>query len=82
MKGAVCMSPNLERLKADSNSLTMQERAELAFYLIETLEPESDADVDDAWEVEVDRRIQQIRLGEVGGVPADQVFAELRARRK
>lgn len=76
------MSPNLERLKADSNSLTMQERAELAFYLIETLEPESDADVDDAWEVEVDRRIQQIRLGEVGGVPADQVFAELRARRK
>ncbi len=79
------MSLDLERLKVDSGLLSQQERAELACYLIETLDSASEPDVEDveaAWEVEVDRRIQQIRHGEVEGVPAEQVFAELRARRK
>ncbi len=79
------MSLELERIKADSGVLSQQDRAELACYLIETLDSASGSDVENvevAWEVEVDRRIQQIRLGEVEGVPAEQVFAELRARRK
>jgi putative addiction module component (TIGR02574 family) len=46
----------------------------------DSLEPDSDADAEVAWDAELDRRAAEIRAGEVVGKPADQVFAELRER--
>ena len=71
----------LERIKNDLASLSTQQRAELAQYLIETLDPIEEIDAEDAWVVEVDRRIEQVRRGEVEGKPVEQVFAEMRAKR-
>ncbi len=72
---------SLDRIKSDLASLSTQQRAELAQYLIETLDPIVETDAEDAWIVEVDRRIEQIRRGEVEGKPVEQVFAEMRAKR-
>ena len=48
--------------------LPASERAELARQLILSLEPpptEADADVDAAWEMEIERRLAQVERGEV-----------------
>jgi putative addiction module component (TIGR02574 family) len=60
--------------------LSERERAELAFSLIESLDGPPDADVEEAWRVEVERRVQQIDSGEVQLIPGDEVFARLRRR--
>ena len=39
-----------------------------------------DADVDAAWEAELARRVADIQSGKVVGIPAAQVFDELRAQ--
>jgi putative addiction module component (TIGR02574 family) len=39
-----------------------------------------DPAVDEAWAVEAQRRLEEIRSGKVQGIPGDQVMAELRRR--
>lgn len=74
------MSDPLETLKTQLGVLPSRERAELAWFLIDSLEPEADDDAEAAWEIELARRVADIRSGRVVGKPADQVFAELRER--
>jgi putative addiction module component (TIGR02574 family) len=74
------MSLVLERLKSELTSLTAIERAELAHFLIHTLDSEGEDDVEAAWGVELARRSEEIKSGGVEGKPAEQVFAEIRAR--
>ncbi len=74
------MSETLEALKSRLGTLPGRDRAELAQFLIDSLEPESDADAATAWDAELSRRAAEVRAGVVGGKTADQVFAELRAR--
>jgi len=71
------MSPLLEQLKATASSLAAPERAELAHYLLETLEP-AEEDVSEAWRTELARRMADIRSGKVAGKPVEQVLARLR----
>lgn len=82
MRGAgtrpeVGMSAILDQLKAQVRGLPSEDRAELAHYLIESLESESDTDAEKGWEFELARRVAEIRSGKAVGKPADQVFAEL-----
>ncbi len=73
------MREAVEQLKSQFETLTNQERAELAYYLICSLKPEDDLrEVDTAWEAELTRRVADIKQGRASGKPADQVFAELR----
>jgi hypothetical protein len=51
----------------------------LASFLIESLEGR-DEDAEAAWDTELARRGQQIRSGNVAGIPAEKVFADLRAK--
>ena len=74
------MSDTLETLKTQLGILPSRDRAELARFLIDSLEPGADNDAEAAWEIELARRVDDIRFGRVVGKPADQVFAELRAR--
>jgi putative addiction module component (TIGR02574 family) len=48
--------------------------------LVQELETGSEAEVDEAWDAELARREAEIRSGIVRGKPAEQVFAEIRAR--
>ena len=74
------MTNALESLKSPLFALPTRERAELAHFLIETLENECHIDVDAAWDWEINRCVDEIREGRVIGKPAEQVFAELRER--
>lgn len=42
-----------------------------------SLEPEEE-DVAAAWDLEISRHVEEIRSGSAAGVPAEEVFAELR----
>jgi putative addiction module component (TIGR02574 family) len=58
--------------------LTACERAEMAEQLIASLDEEPDSDVEQAWQEEVQRRLQQIERGEVKAIPWEEVQRRLR----
>jgi putative addiction module component (TIGR02574 family) len=74
------MSETAERLKTELASLSVEDRADLAYFLLQSLPPEAD-DLDEAaFKTELERRIQEIDDGTAVGEPADKVLAELRAK--
>ena len=74
------MSDTLAELKHKASQLSEAERAELALSLIESLDGPADSDVEEAWRMEIERRLGQIDRGEVQPIPGDEVFAKLRRR--
>lgn len=74
------MSSALAELNRKAADLEEAERAELALALIESLDDGADAGVDEAWRIEVERRVAEIDRGEVQLVPGDEVFARLRRK--
>lgn len=74
------MSDTLAELKQKASQLSKSERADLALSLIESLDGPADPDVEEAWRVEIERRIGQLERGEVELVSGDEVFAKLRRR--
>ena len=73
------MTQAVEQLKSQASNLSAPERADLAYFLLTSLEPEEDG-VEEAWRAEIARRVAQIRSGQATGRPADEVLAELRVR--
>ncbi len=74
------MTETVAQIVAQLSSLSQQERAELARLVLLSLEPE-EADVAEAWNQELARRVARIRSGEAVGIPAEQVFADWRRDR-
>jgi putative addiction module component (TIGR02574 family) len=76
------MSRVLTELKEKAAQLSETERAELALALIESLDgpAESDAEVEEAWRIEVERRVAQVEQGEVELIPGDEVIRRVRRR--
>ena len=75
----------LKQLEAEALELSSCERAQLARRLIVSLDddPVDDpAEVERAWESEIRRRVAEIDAGTAELIPAEEVFAELRARRR
>jgi putative addiction module component (TIGR02574 family) len=70
---------SVERYKTQLEKLSREERAELAHFLLSSLEPEEEGAAA-AWDAEISRRVAEIRSGKANGKPAEQVFAELRER--
>jgi putative addiction module component (TIGR02574 family) len=58
----------------------MQERAELANFLIHSLDAAWDAETEAAWDAELARRGAEIISGTAKGEPALEVFAKLREK--
>lgn len=73
------MTEAVEQLKSQAITLTVAERADLAYFLLTSLEPEEEG-VEDAWRKEIARRVKEIRSGEAMGRPLDEILAELRER--
>jgi putative addiction module component (TIGR02574 family) len=63
-----------------SDTLAELKRTELALSLIESLDGPADPDVEEAWRLEIERRMGEIDRGEVQLIPGDEVFARLRRR--
>jgi putative addiction module component (TIGR02574 family) len=74
----------VEQLEAEALQLPEQARAELLGKLMRSLAdtPATDRDVLEAWAQEAVRRDEEMDSGSVVGIPAAEVFAELRNRGK
>jgi putative addiction module component (TIGR02574 family) len=64
----------MDQLKTQVAALSAEERADLTHFLLESLEPDEDLEVEAAWERELNRRVEEIKSGTVRGIPADQAF--------
>jgi putative addiction module component (TIGR02574 family) len=73
------MTEAVEQLKSQASTLSVPERAELAYFLLSSLEPE-DEEAQEAWRAEIGRRVAEIRGRCAVGRPAEDVLAELRER--
>jgi putative addiction module component (TIGR02574 family) len=73
------MSSVLDNWKAQLDRLSPSDRAELAHYLLSSLD-DGDEDVEAAWDSEAARRVDEIQSGTASGRDADEFLAELRER--
>ena len=71
------MPTRLEVLETEALRLTDSERASLAQRLLSSLD--ENAEVEEAWAVEVERRILAVEKGEVQDIPIAEALAALRA---
>ena len=71
------MSTRLEVLENEALKLTISERAALAQWLLASLD--ADAEVEEAWAIEVERRIAAVDRGEMTDIPMAEALAALRA---
>jgi putative addiction module component (TIGR02574 family) len=72
------MSALLDELTKKAQALTLEERAQLAQELFESVERDADPVVQAAWDAEIGERIALYERGEAKLVPADEVFAAAR----
>jgi putative addiction module component (TIGR02574 family) len=73
------MTEAVQLLKSQALALSVAERADLAHFLLTSLEAEAEG-VEEAWRAEIARRVEEIRGGQAKGRPVDEVLAELRER--
>jgi putative addiction module component (TIGR02574 family) len=77
------MKATLEKVTQEALSLSMDDRAALTRILIKALDseaPDESTEMEKAWKAEVERRVDEIESGRVKTVPAEEVFAKLRAK--
>ncbi|HYU68531.1 MAG TPA: addiction module protein [Burkholderiales bacterium] len=74
------LQTQLEILEAEALKLTPGERAALAQRLLASLD--EDAEIEEAWAVEVERRIAEVESGAVQVIPIAEALARVRAALK
>lgn len=74
------MSTLLDDLERQARALTPREKATLARILIEELDPNLDAEVEQLWIAEAQRRYEAFLSGELEASPGDEVMARARGR--
>lgn len=74
------MGNQLEMLEAEALKLSSGERAAFAQMLLASLD--DDAEVEEAWAVETERRLAEIENGTVQAVPMADALAQVRAALK
>lgn len=62
-----------------AEALPIDEKAMLVDRLLDSMYPRK-AEIDDLWEVEVERRVEEVRSGKVQTIPGEQVFEEIEKR--
>lgn len=72
------MSPTLEALEAEALKLPPSDRSHLVERLLVSLD--ADAELEEEWAREADRRVAELDSGAVEAVPGDQAMSRLRAR--
>ena len=74
------MSMPLEDVAREAIELPRHQRLSLARLLIDLDDPGSDADVEAAWDVEIQARVRAVREGRVEGIPYEEVLARVDRR--
>ena len=75
------MSELYSHIISQMHTFSRQERAELAYAFVRSLEPEVEDGVEEAWKEELERRVAEIRSGKAIGKPAAALFAEFAGTR-
>jgi putative addiction module component (TIGR02574 family) len=73
-----CDTVRLEALEAEALRLSPAERARLVERLIASLD--TDAEIEEAWAAEVERRNMEIESGAVSLIPGPEALARLKAQ--
>jgi len=73
------MADPASKLEAKALELPPEQRARLAERLISSLDPEADADSEEIWIREAERRLDEIESGAVPPVPAERVIEKARS---
>ena len=78
------MGHSLPEIEKDALRLSPEDRARLAVRLIASLEEgvDSPEEIEKLWIAEAERRFEELRDGLVHGIPAREVFAELRKKKR
>jgi putative addiction module component (TIGR02574 family) len=67
-------------LNREAQKLSNDDRIELAYTLLESIEDQEDPERERLWLEEIERRCREIDEGKVELIPGEQVFAEIRAK--
>jgi putative addiction module component (TIGR02574 family) len=71
------MGNRLEMLEAEAMKLTSGERAAFAQLLLASLD--DDSEIEEAWAVEIERRMADVESGAIQVIPMPQALAQVRA---
>jgi putative addiction module component (TIGR02574 family) len=74
------METEIDKLEAEALKLAPGARAALAQRLLASLE--EDAEIEEAWAVEIERRIAEVESGAVQVIPIEEALARVRAALK
>ena len=74
------MTEIAERLKGEAMQLAEEDRAELAYQLLRSLDEHEDDGIRSEWETELERRWQEMEDGSVRGIAAENRVAEMRKK--
>lgn len=74
------MARSARELFEEAMKLDPQERVTLVRLLIEALDAEIEEGVDEAWRVEIERRMAELDAGSVEAIPWEEVRARLYRR--
>ena len=72
------MSALFDELSKRSRELAIEERAQLAQVLLESVDQEPEPEVQAAWEAEIASRLAKYERGEARLIPATEVFEAAR----
>jgi putative addiction module component (TIGR02574 family) len=70
----------LDQLRTSISTLTEAERAELAYELVASLDGPRDKDVEQAWDDEIVRRIDQVEAGDAELLSRDEFRKRMKDR--
>jgi len=73
------MASPARQIESKALKLSPRERARLAERLISSLDDDADPDAEKLWVREAERRLDELRAGEVKGRPARSVFRKARS---
>lgn len=71
------MTHQAEAVLAEALRLSEEERGEIAAILFDTLETESEENVEKAWANEIARRLEEVRSGKEKPIPWEEVRKRL-----
>jgi len=71
------MGTTVDSITSEAIHLPEDQRLTLAHRILASVEPEADAGVDEAWDLEIRDRIRRHDAGQTHSIPASDVFSEL-----
>ncbi len=74
------MNKTAETLKQELSQLSKQDRAEIAYFLIHSLDEDGDDNITEAWDQELTQRLAEINEGTAKGESFDTVLLEFKEK--